>query len=754
MPDIKNKFRKGAIPSEEDFSALIDYTTQVENLHGSALDLTTQQGVGETKIVAHVVEGQGNNITGLDADNIATGILNNGRLPAEIDLTQAETVANSKLKANEIAGNGLALTNLNADELISGTVANERLPNDIDLTQGNTVTDTRVKASQIVGNGALLTELNANALMSGTLSNERLPEEVDLTLGDTVENTKLKAGQFAGDGSAVINLDASELKSGVVSNERLPTEIDLTQGDTVTNTRVKANQIIGNGALLTELNASELASGTVKVERLPAILDLTLQGRVENTQVTAGSFTGTGSDLTRLNANHISDGILDNDYLNKASKSQYGVVKYANQTQLSDGTDNLAVTARALKDAVQHSRDYIDGEVALLKAGVKFKKGVTCVVEYHLNLNNGDNFPLIDGYQIKVGDRVLFVDQDDPTENRVWLASQGKSWQLAEDFDASPKFELFVGLSLEVLQGDKLKHSIWTVIDRQNPDDPKLSWQKRNDINNYQGGEGIIIDGFSVKADPTWLEGVIQDTSIPAENVTGLELAATGQGQFNIAQIPHSASIDNSNDKVPNNKAVKSYVDPVATRVGTLESDLPQIQSQVSQNSSEVSQLDTRVGQVESNVSQLNTSLNSAMPKGAIIMWSGVKAPTGWALCDGQTHNGVGTPDLRNRFVVGAGSSYSVGNTGGANNVRLSTSEMPSHNHSVNDQGHSHTTNNNYVVWDRNGVSNRTGADGSSTYSNGVNRSFTGISINNNGGNQAHENRPPYYALSYIMKVT
>ena len=52
------------------------------------------------------------------------------------------------------------------------------------------------------------------------------------------------------------------------------------------------------------------------------------------------------------------------------------------------------------------------------------------------------------------------------------------------------------------------------------------------------------------------------------------------------------------------------------------------------------------------------------VPNGAIIMWSGTVAtiPDGFSLCDGSN----GTPDLRNRFVIGAGGTYAVGATGGS----------------------------------------------------------------------------------------
>lgn len=70
---------------------------------------------------------------------------------------------------------------------------------------------------------------------------------------------------------------------------------------------------------------------------------------------------------------------------------------------------------------------------------------------------------------------------------------------------------------------------------------------------------------------------------------------------------------------------------------------------------------------------------DNSIPSGIIAMWSGASnaIPTGWVLCNGQN----GTPDLRNRFIVGAGSSYSVGNTGGSDTVSLNTNQIPAHSH-------------------------------------------------------------------------
>ena len=75
----------------------------------------------------------------------------------------------------------------------------------------------------------------------------------------------------------------------------------------------------------------------------------------------------------------------------------------------------------------------------------------------------------------------------------------------------------------------------------------------------------------------------------------------------------------------------------------------------------------------------------SPFTTGMIMLWSGSIAsiPSGWALCNGTS----GTPDLRNRFVVGAGDTYAVGATGGATTVTLSTSNLPAHTHSFSGSG-------------------------------------------------------------------
>lgn len=165
------------------------------------------------------------------------------------------------------------------------------------------------------------------------------------------------------------------------------------------------------------------------------------------------------------------------------------------------------------------------------------------------------------------------------------------------------------------------------------------------------------------------------------------------------------------------------------------------------------------------------------VPPGGIIMWSGSVAsiPAGWALCDGTND----TPDLRGRFIVGyqAGNpDYgTIGNTGGASAVTLTTNQIPTHNHTAStvadhthtgttggNGAHSHKLDNltNLVGGDR-GLASGSKSGSSDTWNNPSNHTHTFTTagagshthtIGNTGGGQSHENRPPYYVLAYIMK--
>jgi hypothetical protein len=141
------------------------------------------------------------------------------------------------------------------------------------------------------------------------------------------------------------------------------------------------------------------------------------------------------------------------------------------------------------------------------------------------------------------------------------------------------------------------------------------------------------------------------------------------------------------------------------------------------------------------------TNKPNTVPQGLISLWYGsiISIPSGWAICDGTS----GTPDLRDRFVVGAGTTYAVGATGGTKD-----SVVVSHTHTatstVTDPGHAHigaqatstgATTGSKVIAD----------DGTtSTATTGITVATTVASTGVSGTNA---NLPPYYALAYIMKL-
>lgn len=206
-------------------------------------------------------------------------------------------------------------------------------------------------------------------------------------------------------------------------------------------------------------------------------------------------------------------------------------------------------------------------------------------------------------------------------------------------------------------------------------------------------------------------------------------------------------------------------------------------------------------GAISATQLQLNTG---TVPTGCILLWSGATSaiPSGWALCNGQTvskldgSGSITTPDLTNKFVVCAGTSYAVNATGGAASntptitltnqaVTLTTNQIPSHNHSptVSDPGHIHTITDNghqhtYTSPTQAAVLYGTVATNvysSASFGTNTSNQTTGISINSHAtgitvtessvggdGSHIHNNTavssvvptiPPYYALAYIMKL-
>ena len=147
------------------------------------------------------------------------------------------------------------------------------------------------------------------------------------------------------------------------------------------------------------------------------------------------------------------------------------------------------------------------------------------------------------------------------------------------------------------------------------------------------------------------------------------------------------------------------------------------------------------------------TAVAAAIPSGGIIIWSGAASaiPSGWYLCNGSNS----TPDLRDKFVVGAGSTYAVADTGGSANA-IAVSHTHTASSTVTDPGHNHT---NGTTAYAGGQVLQAGAQGGSAPNGSVQviSATTGITVattvNSAGASGTNANLPPYYALAYIMKA-
>tara|TARA_B100001989_G_scaffold6727_1_gene4494 strand:+ start:300 stop:1535 length:1236 start_codon:yes stop_codon:yes gene_type:complete len=173
---------------------------------------------------------------------------------------------------------------------------------------------------------------------------------------------------------------------------------------------------------------------------------------------------------------------------------------------------------------------------------------------------------------------------------------------------------------------------------------------------------------------------------------------------------------------------------------------------------------------------------STGIPTGTIAMFGSASAPSGWQLCNGgtaltsalQAVVGSNVPDLRDKFVVGSGSSYSYGSTGGSSSVTLSTSQLPSHTHGSGSYSASNVSLTGditkisecyNVAGAATGVFSKKGTGNSPVTGSSSNSPTAGVDFDashshsvsgtsgGTGSGSSIENRPPYYAVTYIIKT-
>ena len=172
---------------------------------------------------------------------------------------------------------------------------------------------------------------------------------------------------------------------------------------------------------------------------------------------------------------------------------------------------------------------------------------------------------------------------------------------------------------------------------------------------------------------------------------------------------------------------------------------------------------------------EVGSAGSTGIPSGFIGLWSGAAnaIPSGWYLCDGNN----GTPNLKGKFVVGYDnndSDYDVNDSGGNKNITLSTSNLPSHTHSdgtlsavnVSLTGDITKISECYnVAGAATGVFSKKGTGNSPVTGSASNSPTAGVDFDashshdvsgntgSTGSGSSFDNRPPYYALAYIMKA-
>lgn len=148
----------------------------------------------------------------------------------------------------------------------------------------------------------------------------------------------------------------------------------------------------------------------------------------------------------------------------------------------------------------------------------------------------------------------------------------------------------------------------------------------------------------------------------------------------------------------------------------------------------------------------------STFASGMILLWSGTIAtiPAGWYLCDGTNS----TPDLRNKFIIGAyqdNAGSPVTTVTGSNLTTGGSKDaiLVSHTHTatVTDPGHFHTQTGNTLGPAGGGSAFTQGNFTAATQSTASKTTGITVGISTQGSSGDNANLPPFYALAYIMKA-
>ena len=556
------------------------------------------------------------------------------------------------------------------------------------------------------------------------------------------------ATTFSGSGASLTSLNASNISSGTINAARVPTLNQNTTGSAATLTTARTiGGVSFNGSSNINLPGVNIAGNqnTSGNAATATVLETTRNFSISG-EITANAQSFNGSGNVTLSAT-VDDNVIDEANLKISNSPQNGFFLRCN-TGVSGG---LTWSEVALPTASS-----LDGTT--LASGITASSITSLGTLTGLTVNG--NASITGTVNI---------------DNTITLDSKNET----------PQHDRGVIIIQPSASGGSTGITFRSKVNSTS-DHGYLWWY--DDNNNYRTGGDSTENGVLVM-------GIMNDAS---NATSGDNLAVESAG--NIFLNPGLTHGNEGGGADPDFSKGKVYIGRSSTKYQVWHEG-----NDGSGSGLDADKLDNQDGSYYRNAGNLNAgtvpdarlSNSSLFVTGMIMMYTGSTAPSGWAICNGQN----GTPDLRDRFIVGAGSAYAINNTGGANSVTLTESQIPSHNHSFSgSSSHSHTVNNHthsfsgsgssshshsfkgvnhndhndternatvmrndsntmYTATSPSGVQSATvsisisGNTGGSTP--GTNSQTVSISGNtgNKGGGSSHENRPPYYALMFIMKL-
>jgi hypothetical protein len=741
---------------------------------------------------------------------LSNNVIVTGNLTVETDIVHEGNFTNDgdmSVSGSLSAGNITAGDRLNANIVsISNSVSVTG-----NITAGNADLGNSVRANFFVGDGRFLSNVGSggysnsnvvNLLNTGLAGNIIPATDIAYDLGsDTKRWNEL---YLSGNTIFLGNTELSTIGSQFRINGQ-PVIVDTGSEDIITTGNIIANNITATGNLTIDVDILH-EGNLINDGNLEVTGNITADEQVITDEVvskTGDVYIRATGNIGTIHLDTSGNGIVD------VNNSVVGNMK-------AIPTDALDAT----------SKYYVD----LVGQGIKpkFPCDYATTVNLSATYDNGtdgvgatltstvNETLTTDGANPTVGQRVLVDSQTNPTENGIYSVTDTGSgstpWILTRATDADTIGDLPDGTFVFVDNGTTKADTGWVLITQVSEigTDPQV-WHQIAQASSYIGGVGINIAGTVINLANTSVDSGTYGNGRSIPTIT-----VNDQGQLTSVSVAPVEAIGantavqyNKNDELAGSSSFTfDDANNVLQVVGNVQATffkgdgglLSNIAAPYG-NTNVATFLNSYLPQYTGDLGTPNVSPVRAIYAGnyfyangapfsgggglsrlgLIVMWSGTvnDIPPGWQLCDGTN----GTPDLRDRFIIGAGNAYDIGSTGGS--TTITTNNLPSHNHSLTEVsvgiggttgpagGHQHIqagapseNSNPRYPFGQSGVNGSdkqtsggvytvplplTNGVGDHTHSFNTTATLSGTT-GNTGGGQPYT--PPYYALAFIMNLS